>query len=115
MKMAKPKYTPGNWYAVTGDDGGIIDQATVCSDREKNGEPMFLADTMGLGDPNDVPLEQRKANARMFAASKDLYLAAKKMLQHLNARIDAAPSNSKPVFHGIVELHAAINKADGVQ
>jgi len=52
-------------------------------------------------------------NARLIAAAPDLYEAAKRVLDHLNARIDAAPATAKPVFDGIAELHTAIAKAEG--
>lgn len=34
--------------------------------------------------------------------------ASKQVLSGLDQRIDAAPMETKPVFHGIVELHDAI-------
>lgn len=41
-------------------------------------------------------LELREAGAKVYA--------------DLNARIDAAPANAVPVFHGLAELHDALNK-----
>lgn len=68
--MSKSNCTPGPWYAMTGDTGGIIDQANVFSEHETDGEPTFIADTMGIDD--EVPLEERKANARLIAASRGM-------------------------------------------
>jgi hypothetical protein len=67
----KLKATPGPWYALTGDNGGIIDQATVCSEHEMDGEPTFIADTMTVDD--EVPLEQRKANAALIAEAGTVF------------------------------------------
>lgn len=36
--------------------------------------------------------------------------AGKQIVAELNARIDAAPDNAKPVFRGLAELHTAIHK-----
>ncbi len=36
--------------------------------------------------------------------------AGKQIVAELNARIDAAPDNAKPVFHGLAELHTAIQR-----
>lgn len=38
------------------------------------------------------------------------YLNAKAELDDLNRRIDEAPATAKPVFQGIIELHAAVMK-----
>lgn len=61
----------------------------------------------------DAAEAESKANALLVAASPDLLDAAKKVMAGLVARIEAAPSNSVPVFDGIAELHDAINKAEG--
>lgn len=37
---------------------------------------------------------------------------AKKLLDNLNARIDAAPSTAKPVFPGIVWLHDLVKSQE---
>lgn len=36
--------------------------------------------------------------------------AGKQIVAELNARIDAAPGNAKPVFRGLAELHSAIQR-----
>lgn len=38
------------------------------------------------------------------------YEEDRKLLDELNARIDAAPSNAKPVFQGIVGLHDRVHR-----
>ena len=40
----------------------------------------------------------------------DLLEAGKQVVAELNARIDAAPDNAKPVFQGLAELHTAIQR-----
>lgn len=45
-------------------------------------------------------------------AFDDLLSAGKRILVNLEQRIDAAPSNAKPVFDGIADLHDAISKAE---
>jgi hypothetical protein len=49
--------------------------------------------------------------ARVLAAGTALLAAGEKVLADLEARIDAAPSDAKPVFNGIADLHDAINQA----
>jgi hypothetical protein len=58
---------------------------------------------------------QSNINGRLIAAAPDLLEAARKVLPHLNARIDAASAAGQPVplFDGIADLHAAISKATG--
>jgi hypothetical protein len=41
----------------------------------------------------------------------ELLKAGDKLVAHLDARIDAAPSNAKPVFHGLVEMITALARA----
>lgn len=38
------------------------------------------------------------------------YLEERALLDALNQQIDAAPITAKPVFHGIVALHARVHK-----
>lgn len=82
------KHTPGPWYAMTGDTGGIVDQANVFSEHETEGEPTFIADTMGVDD--EVPLEQRKANALLIAAAP-LMLAT---LEEIIVECESGPSQA---------------------
>lgn len=59
---------------------------------------------------------EQEANARLIAAAPELLAAAEIVLAGLNARIDQASAeggHSVPVFNGIADLHAAINKAGG--
>jgi hypothetical protein len=63
-------HTPGNWYAMIAEHGGISDQANVFSDHETDGEPTFIADTLPIDD--EVPIEQRRANAFLIAAAPEL-------------------------------------------
>jgi hypothetical protein len=67
------QHTPAPWYAMTAETGGFLDQATVFSEHETDGEPTYIADTMPID--NEVPLTQRKANARLIAAAPDLLAA----------------------------------------
>jgi|GEM_PF-1192213 len=77
--------------------------------------------TIRWGDPKSsrtgwigtVNWRDKEANARLIAAAPDLLEAAQKVLAHLEARIEGAPSNAVPVFDGIAELHDAISKAEG--
>ena len=48
----------------------------------------------------------------LIAVLINLRDAGRKVLNGLNARIDAAPSTAKPVFSGIVDLHDELNRAD---
>lgn len=43
------------------------------------------------------------------------YLEAKRKLDELNKTIDDAPTSAKPVFKGIVELHAQVTKYEREQ
>jgi hypothetical protein len=99
-------HTPGNWYAMTGETGGIVDQANVFSDHETDGEPTFIADTLGIDD--EVPLEQRRANAYLIAASKKLLAAAKAVCPILQMNGDG-PDDQKR-FDALCE---AIAEAEG--
>ena len=45
---------------------------------------------------------------RACARVSELEGAARNVLLGLNQRIDAAPDDAKPVFHGIAELHSVI-------
>lgn len=40
----------------------------------------------------------------------DFLEAGKQVVAELNARIDAAPDNAKPVFRGLAELHTSIQR-----
>jgi hypothetical protein len=63
--------------------------------------------------------DEGNANADLIVRSvnshADLLAAAKDVLAHLNARIDAAVKSGAviPVFAGIAALHSAIAKAEG--
>lgn len=67
----------------------------------------------GQGHKLDDP--ERDRRARLIAAAPELLAAAEKVLAGLNARIDAAPGNAKPLFDGIADLHDAIGHAGGKQ
>lgn len=67
-------HTTGQWYAMTHETGGMLDQATVFSERDGGSEPIFIADTWSVDD--EIPLEERKANAKLIAAAGDLLEAA---------------------------------------
>lgn len=95
------KHTPGNWYAMIHETGGIIDQATVLSDHETDGEPTFLADTMSIDD--EVPLEQRRANALLFAASKNLLAAAIKTVEENRNLADGDDCTLRHLLAAIAE------------
>lgn len=46
---------------------------------------------------------------KQYARFKKIESAAEQVLAGLNQRIEDAPPDAKPVFHGIAELHAAIS------
>lgn len=78
--------------------------AIVAQEREREGyevEPLYLA----------APSASQEALREDDYA---LLTAAKKVMDGLNARIDAASAEGRPVplFHGIADLHDAINAAD---
>lgn len=67
----------------------------------------------------DVAFCDTHARAAEFvtamAQRAELLAAAKRVLAHLNLRIDAASADGDPapVFDGIADLHSAIAKAEG--
>lgn len=107
------KHTPGPWYAMTRESGGLLDQATVCSEHETDGEPTFIADTMGLD--GEVPLEQRKANARLMAAAPDMLKALTDAIPALVRMhgMTAAGKNRSLRLAQLNAARAAISKAEG--
>lgn len=58
------------------------------------------------GYKTSVSLEEAEA---LLASHDRIVEAGRKVLAHLNDRIDAAPDNAKPVFLGIADLHDAVN------
>lgn len=74
------KHTSGEWYAMTHEVGGILDQASVFSEQGGVG-PVFIADTWSVDD--EAPLEERKANARLIAAAPDLVDAVEQALDDM--------------------------------
>lgn len=89
----------------------------------------FRADDSGTNDPvydpsplveavlghleeNNVPHHCCDAVCKLIEAKEmvwsELLVAAELILAELNARIDVAPAEAKPVFNGISELHTAI-------
>lgn len=69
---SKPKHTPGPWYVMVRETGGIADQANVFSKHEVAGEPAFICDTLGVGNDNEPKLPQRRANAFLIAEAPEL-------------------------------------------
>jgi hypothetical protein len=51
--------------------------------------------------------------SREKRAIEELLLAAKCVRDHLDRRITESPDNAVPVFFGLAELHAAINRFGG--
>lgn len=71
----------------------------------------LMAQLSGTDAPRRT-FEDFRLNAATIKAERDeLLAAARKVYADLNARIDAAPDDAKPVFGGIADLHDAINKA----
>lgn len=126
--MADTKHTPTPWqiheietrdgnnqkymsYAVADARDRVIMDATNSSVAEIRWEPD--------GEPADVQHfdVQSEADAafivRACNAHGTLVSAARKVLDHLNARIDQAPGDAVPLFVGIAELAAALAKAEG--
>jgi len=109
-------HTPGNWYAMTAEHGGVSDQANVFSDHETDGEPTFIADTLPLDD--EVPLEQRRANAFLISAAPDLLELAKQFkataeyyIRESRKSSDEEGARLKTVTLNMI--NAAIAKAEG--
>lgn len=55
---------------------------------------------------------EQKIRFGEYARLKRIEVAATTVLHGLNQRIDAAPDDAKPVFHGIAELHSALQPAE---
>lgn len=100
------EHTPGTWYAMTAETGGIIDQATVFSDHETDGEPTLIANTFGSLD--NVPLAQRKANAHLIAAGKEMLAALRRASSFIICNGYDAKDQAL-----LNEVSAAIAKAEG--
>jgi hypothetical protein len=99
------EHTPGPWYAMTNESGGLFDQANVFSEHDNSdGEPTFIADTLGVDD--EIPLEERKANARLIAAALDM-LHALEMVRDANKTDPHIPPAA------LATIEAAIAKARG--
>ena len=77
--MSAPQFTPGPWKVVPYGDGDSL----VISERDDNWRICFMA------TPGESPdaWEKIKANARVIAASPDLYEALKSTTVHLIAAI----------------------------
>ena len=108
------EHTPGPW---TDGAAAVWDSTIVFAVSELGEEwPIPVADcndSEGEDLESARPLEERRANARLIAASPDLLAAAKVVLAGLNARIERSHPSGVPVFDGIAELHAAVAKAEG--
>lgn len=96
-------HTPGEWRKEGPDPFGDYNILPPAPENLA-----IAAVVSNLRSPEEV-----YANACVFTAASQLLAAAEKVLAHLNARIDQAPSNAKPVFIGIVDLHDAIAAARG--
>jgi len=60
----------------------------------------------------DAEIERLRAEAAVIGRQRRRLLSAgRKVLKHLLARIDSAPTTAKPVFVGIADLHGAVNAA----
>ncbi|MEB0078051.1 hypothetical protein QN386_22410 [Pseudomonas sp. CCI3.2] len=99
--MSELKFTPGPWSkAETRTEGFVITSKT----------DLVVSSVDEYGHYGPI---KNAADASLIAAAPDLLIAAITVLESLEARIDHAHISGKvsPVFTGIAELHAAINKA----
>jgi hypothetical protein len=74
------------------EHGGISDQANVFSEHETDGEPTFIADTLPIDD--EVPLDQRRANALLIAAAPELLEMAKLFEKSVEYQIRVARTDA---------------------
>jgi hypothetical protein len=109
----KAEHTPGPWTIGRSADGTPLVMVPV---------PTSEGSGFGVAHINRLPRMgsvrgDMDANARLIAAAPDLLAAAKRVLAHLNARLDAAVAAEGPVplFDGIADLHDAIAKAESPQ
>lgn len=92
--MSEPKHTPGPWSLQrkgTPLANNRVWPATGC-------DPICSLSSMG-SSPADCDAEAQ-ANGHLIVAAPDLYEAGEKVLSYLNALIDEAPADAKPVFFG---------------
>lgn len=103
------KHTPGEWTAVKADlysDGeeSDPDRWAVCADI--GGQQFFIA-TIENGAPGDT-METEGANARLFAAAKDLLAACKSLIRTLE---QYATGGDVSGLLSVRDARAAISKA----
>ena len=95
--MSEPKWTPGAWF-LPADQYPVVECSTPLPDDRRYLIPVVR----GRDD------EERKANARLITASKDLYKAAAAGLGLLTGNMDGdLPADADPVQM----LRAALAKA----
>ena len=63
--------TPLPWYVMNAETGGTSDQATIFAEHETDGEPTFIADTMGIDE--EISPEERRANAALIVRAVNSY------------------------------------------
>jgi hypothetical protein len=106
-EIAMSGHTPGPWYAMVAETGGMSDQANVFSEYETDGEPTFIADTLPIDD--EVPLKQRRANAFLIAAGPELLEMAKLFEKSVEYQIRVARTDARSDEEGARLMTITLN------
>lgn len=102
-------YTPGPWY----DDGqnGVCARTTVCERTIAH----VLGNTVRQGEEQgDITVDQRRANARLIAASPDLVEVVKAFVQMVDDDTIKVGNYDRPRLVAVLtNAHKAVAKAEG--
>jgi hypothetical protein len=109
--MAVVGPTPGDWFAAKADSQAI-DADDVDPNRwavlVKDGDVSFFVASIENGRPGDT-MDTEEANARVMAASKDLFLTLRPLVAWVNENVD-----EWDVSPMVQKAQAALAKAEGL-